>query len=275
MNMAFLAMIYVLIAYKILFSKINTIWNKLLTLVNYHIKSKPNHPAGYQQRDLTNLIHYFSPGLVSMSGQGSSSGCSRSLSANASGGGTYQPMDCESSPRAGAHLSLTTRRAAAAATTSSTTSSSGSNLSVSTHPPMSSAPASIDASSSTNSSSLIQSSLGSYNSLILPSIPHLPAAAMIGSGIHHHQQPSFYNYHHHHHHSGFGSGSEGHRQVVVPAQVVGSKQRADADREDSPMVGVCVQQSPVAIHWSVCFLRLRFYSHFCVALVFPSSLRNK
>lgn len=174
-----------------------------------------------------------------MSGQGSSSGGGGSGSSgstgsgiqhqpvSSSGSGSYQPMECESSPR---HtLGLGGRRPTG-----------------SSNAPTSSAPASIDAGSGNGGgSSLIQSSLGSYNSLILPSIPHLPAAMMGSpmSGIHH-QQPSFYNY------TGYGAGPEGHRQVVVPSQVVvaGAKQRADADREDSPMVGVCVQQSPVAIH---------------------------
>ncbi|XP_001606660.1 serine/threonine-protein kinase minibrain [Nasonia vitripennis] len=167
-------------------------------------------------------------GLVSMSGQGSSSGGGGSGSSGSTGSGAqHQPMECESSPR---HtLGLGGRRPTG-----------------SSNAPTSSAPASIDAGSGNGGgSSLIQSSLGSYNSLILPSIPHLPAAMMGSpmSGIHH-QQPSFYNY------ASYGAGTEGHRQVVVPSQVVvaGAKQRADADREDSPMVGVCVQQSPVAIH---------------------------
>ena len=171
-------------------------------------------------------------------GGGSGSGSSGMLQAPQSLGGSFQPMECESSPRHS--LGLGGRRATAGP--SSTGSGSGSGGGGSSAP-ASSAPASIDG------GSLIQSSLGSYNSLILPSIPHLPAA-MMGSpmaGIHHHhhQQPSFYNY------AGYGSGPEGgHRQVVVPSQVVvaGGKQRADAEREDSPMVGVCVQQSPVAIH---------------------------
>lgn len=84
-----------------------------------------------------------------------------------------------------------------------------------------------------NNSSRIQSSLGSYNSLILPGMAHLPA--MITSPII--QQQNYYNY-------GYQSGdTHGGRQQ----QTTNVKQR-DNEREDSPMVGVCVQQSPVAIH---------------------------
>jgi len=53
------------------------------------------------------------------------------------------------------------------------------------------------------------------------------------------QQQNFYNY-------GYPS-ADGHVIARQPSSVSGGKQR-DSEREDSPMVGVCVQQSPVAIH---------------------------
>jgi dual specificity tyrosine-phosphorylation-regulated kinase 1 len=187
-----------------------------------------------------------------MSGQGSSSSSSGGVILNISGSGSgnssstgtgssvlhapqslnssssYQPMECESSPRhsfnIGRRPTITSNMNTGTSITASMDAGNGCNS---------------RGSSSNNNSALIQSSLSSYNSLILPNIPHLPMTS-----IHHHQQPNFYNY------TGYNAGSENHRQVVVPAQVVvtGGKQRSDAEREDSPMVGVCVQQSPVAIH---------------------------
>lgn len=154
-----------------------------------------------------------------MSGQGSSGASSGGGSssggggASSSSGGTgmqtlaaaFQPMDCESSPR---HSGASARRAYAASSSTSM--------------------ASVD-----TGGALMQSSLGSYNSLILPNIPHLPA--MMSSPMM--QQPNFYNY-------GYPN-AEPH--MARQPSVAAAKQR-DPEREDSPMVGVCVQQSPVAIH---------------------------
>lgn len=153
-----------------------------------------------------------------MSGQGSSSssgggGSLQQMQASSLPGG-YQPMDCDSSPR---HTG--SRRAI---TTGYPTSASG-------------VPASAPMSMQSMDSSLIQSSLGSYNSLILPGIPHLPAM-MTSPMI---QQQNFYNY-------GY-SATDTHGMVRQPSTVSSGNQR-DPEREDSPMVGVCVQQSPVAIH---------------------------
>lgn len=53
------------------------------------------------------------------------------------------------------------------------------------------------------------------------------------------QQQNFYNY-------GYST-TDAHGIVRQPSTVSTGKQR-DPEREDSPMVGVCVQQSPVAIH---------------------------
>ncbi|XP_076650696.1 minibrain [Halictus rubicundus] len=152
-------------------------------------------------------------GLVTMSGQGSSNSGNPMQGSSLPGG--YQPMECESSPR---HMA--NRRVVA--TSYPSTSATG----VSASGPMSMQ--SVD-------SSLIQSSLGSYNSLILPGIPHLPAM-MTSPMI---QQQNFYNY-------GYPT-TDTHGIVRQPSTVSTGKQR-DPEREDSPMVGVCVQQSPVAIH---------------------------
>lgn len=152
-------------------------------------------------------------GLVTMSGQGSNNSGNTMQISNLPGG--YQPMECESSPR---HLG--NRRVVT--TNYPSTSATG----VSASGPMSMQ--SVD-------SSLIQSSLGSYNSLILPGIPHLPAM-MTSPMI---QQQNFYNYSY--------STTDAHGIVRQPSTVSTGKQR-DPEREDSPMVGVCVQQSPVAIH---------------------------
>jgi len=131
-------------------------------------------------------------------------------------GGSYQPMDCESSPR------HTAGRRAITTGYPSTSSATG-------------VPASAPMSMQSMDSSLIQSSLGSYNSLILPGIPHLPAM-MTSPMI---QQQNFYNYSY--------SANDAHGMVRQPSTVSTGNQR-DPEREDSPMVGVCVQQSPVAIH---------------------------
>lgn len=179
-------------------------------------------------------------GLVTMSGQGSGSGGSGSYGGGGSGAsgngggcsttsgliqgaslpGGYQPMDCESSPRHSA-----SRRAMTTGYPSSSSSASGGPTS---------APTSIQS----IDNSLIPSSLGSYNSLILPGIPHLPAM-MTSPMIH--QQQNFYNY-------GYPSG-DAHGMVVRQPSAVSTGKQRDPEREDSPMVGVCVQQSPVAIHW--------------------------
>lgn len=162
------------------------------------------------------------PGLVTMSGQGSggnsSGGSSLQMQASSLPGG-YQPMDCESSPRhSGSRRAITTGYPSASSS--------------STGVPASSASMSMQS----MDSSLIQSSLGSYNSLILPGLPHLPAM-MTSPMI---QQQNFYNY-------GY-SKTDTHGMVRQPSTVSTGNQR-DPEREDSPMVGVCVQQSPVAIHW--------------------------
>jgi len=130
-------------------------------------------------------------------------------------GGSYQPMDCESSPR---HMAGRRTITTGYPSTSSTSGVSAQSMSMQ----------SMD-------SSLIQSSLGSYNSLILPGIPHLPAM-MTSPMI---QQQNFYNYSY--------STNDTHGMVRQPSTVSAGNQR-DPEREDSPMVGVCVQQSPVAIH---------------------------
>ncbi|KAL6267459.1 hypothetical protein P5V15_000535 [Pogonomyrmex californicus] len=160
-------------------------------------------------------------GLVTMSGQGSSSSSSggggslQQMQASSLPGGSYQPMDCESSPRhTGSRRAITTGYPSTSAT---------------------GVPASAPMSMQSMDSSLIQSSLGSYNSLILPGIPHLPAM-MTSPMI---QQQNFYNY-------GYPT-TDTHSMVRQPSTVSSGKQR-DPEREDSPMVGVCVQQSPVAIH---------------------------
>ncbi|XP_057328860.1 serine/threonine-protein kinase minibrain [Microplitis mediator] len=153
-------------------------------------------------------------GLVTMSGQGSGSTSSLMQVLGMPGG--YQPMECESSPR---HSSG--RRVITTGYPSSSASNDG--------------PASGPASIQSIDNSRLQSSLGTYNSLILPGMAHLPA--MMTSPII--QQQNFYNY-------GY-TGTDTHGIVRQPASVTTSKQR-DPEREDSPMVGVCVQQSPVAIH---------------------------
>ncbi|XP_015109777.1 serine/threonine-protein kinase minibrain [Diachasma alloeum] len=154
-------------------------------------------------------------GLVTMSGQGS--GSSSSLMQVPSLPGVYQPMECESSPRqcGNRRINTTLYPSAASATEVSTTS----------------APTSMQS----MDNSRIQSSLGTYNSLILPGMGHLPAM-MTSPMI---PQQNFYNY-------SYG-GNDAHGIVRQPTSVATSKQR-DPEREDSPMVGVCVQQSPVAIH---------------------------
>lgn len=131
--------------------------------------------------------------------------------------GGYQPMECDSSPRHSC-----SRRAII--TNYPSTSVAGTTASAPT------SMQSVD-------SSLLQNSLGSYNSLILPGISHLPAM-MTSPMI---QQQNFYNY-------GYPS-TDAHTMARQPSTVTAGKQR-DSEREDSPMVGVCVQQSPVAIHWS-------------------------
>jgi dual specificity tyrosine-phosphorylation-regulated kinase 1 len=159
-----------------------------------------------------------STGLVAMSGQGSGSSSSL-MQVSSLPGGSYQPMECESSPR------HTGNRRHLAPGYSLTTSSNSEVSNTST------APTSIQS----MDNSRIQSSLGTYNSLILPGMAHLPAM-MTSPMI---QQQNFYNY-------GYPSG-DSHAIVRPPASVSTGKQR-DPEREDSPMVGVCVQQSPVAIH---------------------------
>lgn len=160
-------------------------------------------------------------GVGGSGGSGSVVGGSASTSLimqSASLPGGYQPMDCESSPRQSSNRrAITTSYPSSSSATGATTS----------------APTSIQTMDNTN---LIPSSLGSYNSLILPGIPHLPAM-MTSPMIH--QQQNFYNY-------GYPSG-DAHGMVRQPSSVSTGNQR-DPEREDSPMVGVCVQQSPVAIH---------------------------
>lgn len=152
-----------------------------------------------------------------MSGQGSSS--SGSLMQVSSLPGSYQPMECEASPRhSSSRRGITTGYPSTSATGVSASTSSMSSMQ-----PM-------------DNNSLIPSSLGSYNSLILPGIPHLPAM-MTSPMI---QQQNFYNY-------GYST-TDTHGMVRQPSTVSTGKQRGDPEREDSPMVGVCVQQSPVAIH---------------------------
>ncbi|XP_033221358.1 serine/threonine-protein kinase minibrain [Belonocnema kinseyi] len=155
-------------------------------------------------------------GMVSVPGQGQGIRNSSSLMTvqpNVPAG--YQPMECESSPR-----HLCSRRAITTSYPSTSTASM---------------PTSAPTCMQSMDNSLIQSSLGPYNSLILPSISHLPAM-MTSPMI---QQQSFYNY-------GYPS-TDTHAMVRQPSTVSAGKQR-DSEREDSPMVGVCVQQSPVAIH---------------------------
>ncbi|XP_066589241.1 serine/threonine-protein kinase minibrain [Prorops nasuta] len=150
-------------------------------------------------------------GLVTMSGQGSSSSSSSLMQVSSVSG--YQPMECESPPR-----HSTGRRAVTGGTGGGSTSSYATASSAS-------GPMSMD-------SSLLPSSLGPYNTLILPGIPHLPA--MMSSPMI--QQQNFYNY-------GYSS-TDGH--VRQPSTTT-NKQR-DPERDDSPRGCVCVQQSPVAIH---------------------------
>ncbi|OAD51871.1 Serine/threonine-protein kinase minibrain [Eufriesea mexicana] len=152
-------------------------------------------------------------GLATVLGQGSNNSGNPMQISSLPGG--YQSMECESSPR---HLG--NRRVV----TTNYPSTSATGVSASGAMSMQS----VD-------SSLIQSSLGSYNSLILPGIPHLPAM-MTSPMI---QQQNFYNY-------GYST-TDAHGIVRQPSTVSTGKQR-DPEREDSPMVGVCVQQSPVAIH---------------------------
>ncbi|KAL7297343.1 hypothetical protein TKK_0009735 [Trichogramma kaykai] len=176
-------------------------------------------------------------GLTSTSGQGSSS------SGNGSASGSQQRMDV--SPRHSSTSGIV---------------GTGSSRRLPAMAPTSSAPASIDASTgSAGVGSLPQtaSSLSSYSSL-LPSIPLLPSASAM-TGMHHHH-PTTHQPHRQHQQAGYYNYSNyvpvnaepHHRQVGVSSQVAaGSKQRGSdhaAEREDSPMVGVCVQQSPVAIH---------------------------
>lgn len=146
-----------------------------------------------------------------MSGQSSGSS---SLMQMPSLPGGYQPMECESSPRhSGSRRPITSRYSSTAT----------------------GVPTSAPSSMPSMDGSLIQSSLSSYNSLILPGIPHLPGM-MTSPMI---QQQNYYNY-------GYPAG-DAHGMVRQPSTVASGKQR-DPEREDSPMVGVCVQQSPVAIH---------------------------
>ncbi|XP_015518358.1 serine/threonine-protein kinase minibrain [Neodiprion pinetum] len=149
-------------------------------------------------------------GLLTMSGQ--SSGTSSLMQMPSLPGG-YQPMECESSPRhSGSRRAITSRYTS---TTGASTSAASSMQSM--------------------DGSLIQNSLSSYNSLILPGIPHLPsmmASPMI-------QQQNYYNY-------GYPA-ADAHGMIRQTSTVTSTKQR-DPEREDSPMVGVCMQQSPVAIH---------------------------
>ncbi|KAK0085903.1 hypothetical protein PV325_004243 [Microctonus aethiopoides] len=152
-------------------------------------------------------------GLVTMSGH--SSGSTNSLMQVPSLPAGYQPMECESSPR---HLGI--RRTITIGYPST---------------PATEAPTSAPTSMQSTDNSRLQSSLGSYNSLILPGMAHLPAM-MTSPMI---QQQNFYNY-------GY-SGTDSHGIVRQQTSVTTGKQR-DPEREDSPMVGVCVQQSPVAIH---------------------------
>ena len=177
-----------------------------------------------------------------MSGQGSGSGSAGGGSGNGSTNslmqvsslpGGYQPMDCESSPR-----QTTSRRAITTGAYPSVASSSSAIAATAATGISTGGPISAPTSMQSIDNSLIPSSLGSYNSLILPGIPHLPAM-MTSPMISHQQQQNFYNY-------GYPT-ADTHGIVRQPSAVSTGKQR-DPDREDSPMVGVCVQQSPVAIH---------------------------
>ncbi|XP_044583547.1 serine/threonine-protein kinase minibrain isoform X2 [Cotesia glomerata] len=155
-------------------------------------------------------------GLVTMSGQGSGSTSSLMQVLGMPGG--YQSMECESSSRHSSSRRVMTTGYPSSASASIDAPASG--------------PASIQ---SMDNNSRIQSSLGTYNSLILPGMAHLPnimTSPMI-------PQQNFYNY-------GY-TGADTHGIIRQPASVTTGKQR-DPEREDSPMVGVCVQQSPVAIH---------------------------
>ncbi|XP_046749728.1 serine/threonine-protein kinase minibrain [Diprion similis] len=150
-------------------------------------------------------------GLLTMAGPSSGSS---SLMQMPSLPGGYQPMECESSPRhSGSRRAITSRYTS---TTTGVSTSAASSMQ------------SMDG-------SLIQNSLSSYNSIILPAIPHLPsmmASPMI-------QQQNYYNY-------GYPA-ADAHGMMRQTSTVTSGKQR-DPEREDSPMVGVCMQQSPVAIH---------------------------
>lgn len=174
-----------------------------------------NCPTSNRLTFSVSLLHI--PGLVTMSGQGSggsssSGGSSQQMQASSLPGG-YQPMECESSPRhTGSRRAITTGYP-------STSSSTG--------VPASSAPMSMQS----MDNSLIQSSLG-YKSLIIPHLPAMITTPMI-------QQQNFYTY-------GYTK-TDTHGMTRQPSTVSTGNQR-DPEREDSPMVGVCVQQSPVAIH---------------------------
>lgn len=145
-----------------------------------------------------------------MSGQGSGSSSSMQVPSLP---GVYQPMDCESSPR----HSVNRRNPTLYPST----------------PPTTDVPTTAPMSLQSMDNTRLQSSLGTYNSLILPGMGHLPGI-MTSPMI---PQQNYYNY-------GYTS-NDGH--VRQPATGTTTKQR-DPEREDSPMVGVCVQQSPVAIH---------------------------
>ncbi|XP_017892867.1 serine/threonine-protein kinase minibrain isoform X2 [Ceratina calcarata] len=192
-------------------------------------------------------------GLVTMSGQGSNS----AGNPMPSGGGGYQPMECDASPRhttgnssnggnhrrgGGVYPSTSTNVVAGMpVTSSSSSSSSSSSMQQQSSSNVDSSNGGGGVGGGSNGSSLMQTSLNSYNSLILPGIPHLPAM-MTSPMI---QQQNFYKY-------GYAMTAAGddHAAMVRQSSSVNTgKQRGDpGEREDSPMVGVCVQQSPVAIH---------------------------
>lgn len=150
-------------------------------------------------------------GLVTISGQGNGSSNNSLMQVPNIPSGNYQPMECESSPR---HTS--NRRQLAPGYLSTTTTIETSNTST------------ISSSSmqSLDNNSRIQSSLGT---IILP--------AMITSPMI--QQQNYYKY---------GYQNNDSHTIVGRQQTTTTVKQRDPEREDSPMVGVCVQQSPVAIH---------------------------
>ncbi|KAF7992905.1 hypothetical protein HCN44_005686 [Aphidius gifuensis] len=151
-------------------------------------------------------------GLVTMSGQANGSSNNSLMQVPNIPSGSYQPMECESSPR---HTSNRRQLAPGYLSTTTTTIETSNTSTIS-----SSSIQSLD------NNSRIQSSLGT---IILP--------AMITSPMI--QQQNYYKY---------GYQNNDTHTIVGRQQTTTTVKQRDPEREDSPMVGVCVQQSPVAIH---------------------------